>query len=340
MNKKILSLLLICTLISLTILLTGCGEKQNQEQKQNVEEQTQETSVAEIYKQYIIEKKYEKEIADWSSKVDEYSILDIDQDGTEELILKAKDLDFFYALICGYNKDSQEVIVIDNIYGYGGLKYNSDTKEIGYSEMRQIQEAMGFGFYKIEDKKLVLTRAVGYEYQQYFIAEGENRRNATSDEVYAEIDKAKAIEYQKISDLINNQEEIKNTTGQSNSTTEENKMIKAGNYTLQYGKYKDKYGTIYTLNQDGTYTCESKQTGKQYSKSGTYIIYNCENYEKEIEEYEEKNGPIGFSGKWMIAFNYDNNDSSKPYLMYSYNIEDNNKFYNGQTDEIWEHQEN
>ena len=57
MKKKILSLLLICILASLTIMLTGCGEKQSQEQEQNIEEQTQEANVKEIYKQYIIEKK-------------------------------------------------------------------------------------------------------------------------------------------------------------------------------------------------------------------------------------------------------------------------------------------
>ena len=287
MKKKILSLLLVCILTSFTVLLTGCGEKQNQEQEQeqNVEEQTQETSVEEIYKKYITEKKYEKEITEWNSEVDEYAILDIDQDGTEELILKAKDLDFFYALICGYNKDSQEVIVIDNIYGYGGLKYNSDTKEIGYSEMRQIQEAMSFGFYKIEDKKLVLTRGVGYEYQEYFIAEGENRRNATSDEVYAEIEKAKAIEYQKVSDLTTNQEiPVSNATEESSQNQES--KLKYGTYT---GNSMFSKGITLILNEDKSVTYKDD---KGNNATGKYNVKYIDLTENPTEPFSD----------WVVEF--------------------------------------
>jgi len=37
----------------------------------------------------------------------------------------------------------------------------------------------------------------------------------------------------------------------------------------------------------------------------------------------------------MIALNYNNKNTSKPYLMDSYNIYENNQFYYGQTDEVW-----
>ena len=115
-------------------------------------------------------------------------------------------------------------------------------------------------------------------------------------------------------------------------TVKKASKIKAGNYTLEYGKYTDKYGTTYTLKPDGTYTCSSKEKGGRYTKKGKYIIYNFEKYEKEVDKLDY---PIGFSGKWMIALNYNNKNTSKPYLMDSYNIYENNQFYYGQTDEVW-----
>lgn len=133
----------------------------------------------------------------------------------------------------------------------------------------------------------------------------------------------------------NVQEEVQNIDIENELISEEEENIKAGNYTLEYGIYTDKYGTTYVLNSDGTYTCESNYSEERYSNSGNYIIYNLNDYEEEISQINE---PIGFSGDWMIAFNYNGKDESKPYLIYSYNINTDNEFYNGQTDEIWTYQ--
>lgn len=119
----------------------------------------------------------------------------------------------------------------------------------------------------------------------------------------------------------------------------ENDYIKAGDYTLKYGKYVDKYGTVYTLKSDGTYTCESTQElGEQYAKSGTYIVWKYSDYAQEIYDLGE---PIGFSGDWILSINPDNSlDSSKPYLLYGYPINSDNVFCNPQTDEVWQYQGN
>lgn len=127
---------------------------------------------------------------------------------------------------------------------------------------------------------------------------------------------------------------IENAINQLGQGSIENGLIKAGEYTLQCGRYVDKYNTVYILNQDGTASCESASGNKDEFEEGEYVVYNINTYTNEIDTWEIQNGPIGFSGEWMIAIGK-NIDEDRPYLTYSYSISDNNTFYDGQTDEIW-----
>lgn len=145
--------------------------------------------------------------------------------------------------------------------------------------------------------------------------------------------------YDKESDKIN--EEVQNKVDQLEQVAQEaikqDDVIKAGNFTLHYGKYIDKYGTVYTLNPDGTASCTSTELASRNLENGEFVVYNYKDYEEEIKTWERENGPIGFSGEWMIAIG-ENIDKEKPYLTYSYIIEENDAFYNAQTDEQWEYQ--
>ena len=145
----------------------------------------------------------------------------------------------------------------------------------------------------------------------------------------ARIDKINEEVQSKVDELAQVAEEAEQESG----------VIQAGNYTLQYGSYVDKYGTEYVLNSDGTATCTSTELESRNLENGKFVVYNYNDYANEIDAWEKENGPIGFSGEWMIAIG-ENIDESKPYLTYSYSISDNNEFYNGQTDEIWTYQEN
>lgn len=156
------------------------------------------------------------------------------------------------------------------------------------------------------------------------------------------IDKINSLvsDYDKESDKIN--EEVQNKVNGLVQIAEEaiskTGFIKAGDYTLQFGSYKDKYGTEYILNADGTASCTSTELKSRNLENGKYVVYNYNDYKNEIDEWEKQNGPIGFSGEWMIAIG-ENVDKTKPYLTYSYSISGNNTFYNGQTDEVWTYQE-
>lgn len=114
------------------------------------------------------------------------------------------------------------------------------------------------------------------------------------------------------------------------SENETNNVIQVGDYTLEYGTYIDKYGTTYTLNKDGTYSCESTDPSKV--GKGTFEIFY---FESSMWEYDY---PAGIDAGWYIGMNPDNNkmDSEKPWLFNDrYDIEENNSFYNAQTDEEW-----
>ena len=130
------------------------------------------------------------------------------------------------------------------------------------------------------------------------------------------------------------QEPVAEVENQVNATTldgeENDDVIQVGDYTLEYGTYVDKYGTAYTLNEDGTYSCQSTDQAK--AGTGTFEIFY---FESSMWEYDY---PSGINEGWYIGMNPDSNkmDSEKPWLFNDrYDVEENNAFYNGQTDEEW-----
>lgn len=124
--------------------------------------------------------------------------------------------------------------------------------------------------------------------------------------------------------------EVENTVNESIETQEENNVIQVGDYTLEYGTYIDKYGTKYTLNKDGTYSCESTDPSK--NGTGTFVIFY---FDSSMWKFDY---PAGINEGWYIGMNPDTDkkDPEEPWLFNDrYDVEENNAFYNGQTDEQW-----
>lgn len=133
---------------------------------------------------------------------------------------------------------------------------------------------------------------------------------------------------------VNSQNE--NLISENSTTVEDSNMtievIEVGNYTLDYNTYVDKYGTTYTLNKDGTYSCESTVFPDK-SGTGTFTIFY---FDDSVWEFDY---PPDIKEGWYIGFNLENSgiDNEKPWLFREkYNVEENNVFYDAQTDEIWE----
>ena len=281
MKKKILSLGIVAILIAMLVTLSGCGEEQNQEQEQeqNVEEeQTQETiNIEEIYKNYIKEEKYKNDIKDWEVEPKQYAILDINQDGISELFITGWEdqiVDWSNNVIYTYDKEKNEVIIIDNIYCYSKIRYDSNTKEIVYTDIRPNSNTGFYGFYKLENNKFVCTKTVGSDEGKSFIRTNEQSQTITEEEENKYYENVEQIEFIDISTLIPEQ---KNTNETSNT------VFQAGNFTLEYGKYTGSCGqyddatedvinwneTI-ELKSDGTYTITSTNQKMAPNSSGTY----------------------------------------------------------------------
>lgn len=300
------------------------------------------------YEKYISDKKYVEDYKEYFAKENDnftkikksrYCIFDVNQDGVPELIIDNVEdgygEEFRVDAIYTYNANNKSVEKVELIHNYCGIRYEKNEKEIVYSIYRTTASLSIYEFYVLQNNKLEFSKNVvhdiGYNYvdntieyeERYCSDANDNKKSITEEEERAYFKNVEDFDYKDI---------------EENSNTGENKgRIEAGKYYLDSGKYTDQYGTTYIINEDGTYTCTSSQSGEQYNNSGTYIIYNINDYEEEINQI---NTPIGFSGDWMIAFNYNNQDASKPYLIYSYNISENNKFSNAQTDEVWTYQGN
>ena len=86
--------------------------------------------------------------------------------------------------------------------------------------------------------------------------------------------------YDKESDKINEevQSKVDELAQVAEEAEQESGVIQAGNYTLQYGSYVDKYGTEYILNSDGTATCTSTELASRNLENGKFVVYNYNDY--------------------------------------------------------------
>lgn len=139
-------------------------------------------SVEEIYKNFLKTKKYKeytsKQKESWkkynsSSKkfvdadVERYAILDINKDGTPELLCEASQDDFsrewVWTLIVTYDKSKNQLILVADIYSYCSLKYNSVNKTVQYSSVRPNNYIVSVESYRIDKNTLKPYMLFGYD---------------------------------------------------------------------------------------------------------------------------------------------------------------------------------
>ena len=143
----------------------------------------EDSSSIKAYKQYIIDKKYindyQNYFTDAGVEVSRlrnvgYSIVDINQDGIYELILIAyteEDMGWPTNVIYTYQNGS--VSLVDVIYNYGGIRYDSGTNEVVYSSVRPTMVTGGYGFYQLVGNRLRLVKSVGHDRGYFDVYTGE-----------------------------------------------------------------------------------------------------------------------------------------------------------------------
>ena len=101
-------------------------------------EDTSETedAVPEPWGEFLQEKQYEENITDWLLTDPGYCLLDIDQDGTEELILTSgPDADNWYEYQVYTAENDQNIELVDNIIVYKAISYSEKYKAlVGYND--------------------------------------------------------------------------------------------------------------------------------------------------------------------------------------------------------------
>lgn len=155
-------------------------------------------NVDDVYKNYLINKEYTKYTSNWASKPANYCQCDINKDGQNELLIASEnDMGWQYVQICTYDKSSKKVVEVANVYAYGGLRYLEKDKQIIYTEVKPFQGCMGYGFYIMNNNKLVLAKTVGSdEINSYFVQEeGKSKQKITGEQSSAQFNGAIYFEY-------------------------------------------------------------------------------------------------------------------------------------------------
>ena len=256
---------------------------------------TTEQDIADIYKQFIIDKGYEKDEDEYFEEAKYYAILDINKDVTPELFIQDEGttIGFCYTMLYTYDNATKQIKYIDSLYSYGRIRYDTKNNEIVYASFNPFKDAGANDFYKFENNEIVWSKTVGYKgenYTDYFVNSKENgEKSITQEQSSSYYDNVEAIDYIEISDLIPSQTG-ENQIGTLSDIIEEAKKesiepgkIQAGDHTISYGIYRsnlaeyEMLGGIYIIRKDGTYTY--RNIWKNYAGevntvniSGTYTV--------------------------------------------------------------------
>ena len=139
------------------------------------------TSVEDIYKNFVRTKKYREYTSNaegWKrynsrtkkqeeALVQRYAILDINKDGTPELLCEGGTIDFEEAwkctIIVTYNKSTNQLVLVDDIYSYTSLAYDNADQTVRYTNVRPSSLIASYTSYKLVNNKLQAYKTYGYD---------------------------------------------------------------------------------------------------------------------------------------------------------------------------------
>ena len=138
-------------------------------------------SVEDIYKNFIRTKKYREYTSNaegwkkFNSKtnkqeeafVERYAILDINKDGTPELLCETDLMDFDKVwkstLIVTFNKSTNQLVLVDDIYSYTSLAYDNVDQTVRYANVRANSYIGSYTSYKLVNNQLEAYKTYGYD---------------------------------------------------------------------------------------------------------------------------------------------------------------------------------
>lgn len=172
------------------------------------------------YIDFLKAQEYKSYISDWIyGEPTHYAILDIDDDGIDELIITGGDGTGFYNFtVFSYDRKSKEVYPIPNVYSdvignekegyffqnYGGLRYSPSHKALVFSELRTAPMYGELSYFTIKNQELVSDFGIWHEYDYqsnkttYGYSESGNRTAVDEDEYQNYLNELSDIEFQSI----------------------------------------------------------------------------------------------------------------------------------------------
>lgn len=123
------------------------------------------------YEKFLENKEYEKDWNGWHDP-ERYAILDINQDGKDELIILSGTSDGFYCFLVYRMTPFGTIRLVEcyysNGYGpvgscWGGLQYSKKHKALVFSEARNVPYYGGLNYWRLEDYNLNEFGTIGWE---------------------------------------------------------------------------------------------------------------------------------------------------------------------------------
>lgn len=160
----------------------------------NAEEQAE--AAEDAYSDMLDSGDYSAYTSEWMAQAESYSILDIDQDKIPELMVHSANDGFGWSntLLFAYDRDSQEIKLVEDIYHYADIRYSDKHKAIVYSDVRSTQMYGGQGFFTLDGTTLTAAFSVGWDntsgVENYFIYENGSQKEISeseSDAYYSEL---------------------------------------------------------------------------------------------------------------------------------------------------------
>lgn len=167
--------------IEIPVSTTPVQEIDNNKTGTSLGSATSGTSVEDIYKNFVKTQKYREYTSKaegwkrYNSKtkkheeafVQKYAILDINKDGTPELLCEGETIDFEQAwkctLVVTFNKSTNQLILVDDIYSYASLAYDNVDQAIRYTNVRPSTLIASYTSYKLVSNKLEAYKTYGYD---------------------------------------------------------------------------------------------------------------------------------------------------------------------------------
>lgn len=115
------------------------------------------------YQSFLTSQAYLDYAEGWTGSGETYAILDINQDGVDELIVNSpNDFGFMYSLIFTKNYEGQ-IVRLANEYHYGYIRYSAEHSAIEYSELNPTPDLGNSGFFAISGGGLVLVLSISWD---------------------------------------------------------------------------------------------------------------------------------------------------------------------------------